>query len=629
MATKKRKGIRFIQIATVLLLLFLLFFSLLSCQASEPFSLSSAQPAPIQLTEPLIQSGKTVWKYLDDDKKADSLSSWTYTSYSDTNWKSAAGSFGAKQGELAELSGGYLPQNLLKQYLEDGSTSIPTYYFRTSFTLSDVSQVGSLKGKIVFDDAVIIYINGIRVYQDNTPEQGYSSNLHYGAAEAYGAPLSREFEIRDVSMLQNGENVVAVELHQAEASSTDIYFDFTSLEVSTESFSLPSETLSGLNPILTVGPDETSLAISWVSREKAEYQVWLMKDEDISPLGIPMQHRAYTPAYEKAVDSDLYTYSVTLKELSPGVQYAYCIVLNHAKTDYWPITTPNTSSDFRFLFAGDPQLISEDDKSWSDTLSYASTAFSDVAFLLSAGDQVDVADDPSLFQTFVEPSILRSLPLVVNQGNHEADSPFFDSYFPMPNQDEETGDYFFTYQDALMVSLNSNNTHYASHQAFLTHALEAYRNAKDEEPRWFIVTQHHSIYSAGPHGDGESMVSMRTALAPVFSQLDVDLVLMGHDHTYTRTFLMENDKPVYLSGSGQPYPSAKKEAGQVLYLTANSSTGSKFYDLQDTQPEFAAIVNQTNTPQLTCVDVTGNALQITTYEVETGNLIDRFTLYQQ
>ena len=51
---------------------------------------------------------------------------------------------------------------------------------------------------------------------------------------------------------------------------------------------------------------------------------------------------------------------------------------------------------------------------------------------------------------------------------------------------------------------------------------------------------HHSIYSSADHSDDLDILERRTALTPIFDNYDIDVVLMGHDHCYTRSFIMKN-----------------------------------------------------------------------------------------
>lgn len=53
---------------------------------------------------------------------------------------------------------------------------------------------------------------------------------------------------------------------------------------------------------------------------------------------------------------------------------------------------------------------------------------------------------------------------------------------------------------------------------------------------------HYSMFSAGPHSDEEKILNLRKVYNEAFSELDVDLVLSGHDHLYARTYLMKGMK---------------------------------------------------------------------------------------
>lgn len=57
---------------------------------------------------------------------------------------------------------------------------------------------------------------------------------------------------------------------------------------------------------------------------------------------------------------------------------------------------------------------------------------------------------------------------------------------------------------------------------------------ENTETKWNIVTMHHGPYTTGDHGavDSETVVEY---YAPVFSKYHVDLVIQGHDHTFSKT----------------------------------------------------------------------------------------------
>ena len=89
----------------------------------------------------------TTWRYLDDgtDPGAGltSLTDWTKPGFNDSSWKSAAGKFGSKNGTLGSISGCETPTVLIDLYADDGNTH-PTYFFRTTFTVDNLSSIGAL-----------------------------------------------------------------------------------------------------------------------------------------------------------------------------------------------------------------------------------------------------------------------------------------------------------------------------------------------------------------------------------------------------------------------------------------------------------------------------------------------------
>ena len=65
--------------------------------------------------------------------------------------------------------------------------------------------------------------------------------------------------------------------------------------------------------------------------------------------------------------------------------------------------------------------------------------------------------------------------------------------------------------------------------------------ASDPDAAWRVVTIHQDIYGTGlDHSDTDGMI-LRTQLTPIFDEYDIDVVLQGHDHTYSRSKLLYGD----------------------------------------------------------------------------------------
>lgn len=226
------------------------------------------------------------------------------------------------------------------------------------------------------------------------------------------------------------------------------------------------------------------------------------------------------------------------------------------------------------------------------------------------------------------------MPFQATIGNHDNQSDQFNSHFFTPNRSETHGyegidgraggDYWYTYNGVLYLNINTNarSTNEEDHAAFLREVVEE----QGADANWIVVVMHHSLYSAAFHSVEQDVKERRAALAPVFSELGIDLVLAGHDHIYTRSYLMDGTTPAGdLEAQEKSGVTLAAEEGQVLYVTGNSSSGSKFYGLDASSPE-AAIKDQSNQPQYTDVDVTPEAITLTTYQTMDRKVIDEVTL---
>lgn len=97
-----------------------------------------------------------------------------------------------------------------------------TYYFRAHFTLAGNPAGASLKISTVLDDGAVFYLNGQEIFRHGMP----------GGTVAYATPANRGIDnatfegpfIVPGSALVVGDNVLAVEVHQVNATSSDIVF---------------------------------------------------------------------------------------------------------------------------------------------------------------------------------------------------------------------------------------------------------------------------------------------------------------------------------------------------------------------------------------------------------------------
>ncbi len=83
----------------------------------------------------------------------------------------------------------------------------------------------SLRVSLLRDDGGIVYLNGTEIFRSNMPE-GAVDYLTFSSSVVGGGDETTYFDQQvDPSLLRDGANVLAVELHQVNATSTDLLFD--------------------------------------------------------------------------------------------------------------------------------------------------------------------------------------------------------------------------------------------------------------------------------------------------------------------------------------------------------------------------------------------------------------------
>lgn len=159
-----------------------------------------------------LLSRGSAWRYLDDG--TDQGTAWQAEAFNDSAWKSGKAHFGYNdQDEITTLNYGPDPNN---KYI--------TYYFRTPITVTNAAKCQSLLFRICYDDGAVVYLNGQKIETINFPDP---NNINY-LTTANSTPSETEFYeyAVDPSLLKEGQNVLAVEIHQMSPTSTDVSFDF-------------------------------------------------------------------------------------------------------------------------------------------------------------------------------------------------------------------------------------------------------------------------------------------------------------------------------------------------------------------------------------------------------------------
>jgi hypothetical protein len=169
---------------------------------------TNAAPAPTTL----IPFGAT-WRYFDNGVSQGTT--WIPGAFDDSGWASNPAKFGYNSGNTGFAT--------ILDYGGDAANKYRTYYFRKHFTVAAVAAFDSLLLEVLRDDGIAVYLNGQDFYRDNLPAgplvySDFATNCtdNGGIIQSATLPLTN---------LVAGTNVLAAEVHQSSAGSSDLVFD--------------------------------------------------------------------------------------------------------------------------------------------------------------------------------------------------------------------------------------------------------------------------------------------------------------------------------------------------------------------------------------------------------------------
>jgi hypothetical protein len=183
-------------------------------------------------------------------------------------------------------------------------------------------------------------------------------------------------------------------------------------------------------------------------------------------------------------------------------------------------------------------------------------AHPDAGAALQCGDLVNAGDSPEEWDAFlaaVGPA-LGGIPFMTAPGNHEVTAyakesghkpRYYLDVFELPENGPEGYKeeyYSFDYGSAHYVSLSSNYLDpaesYSDDEAEnAAIAAEIDRWIEDDlagtDKPWKIVMMHHPAFPLGGTG---TAAAMRARWIPLFERVGVDLLLVGHEHSFMRSW---------------------------------------------------------------------------------------------
>ncbi|MDR0542229.1 MAG: CotH kinase family protein [Dysgonamonadaceae bacterium] len=169
----------------------------------------------------------SVWKYWDGN--AEPSAAWKTAGYNDSSWKSGQAQLGyGNKGEVTTID-----------YGGDYNHKYTTAYFRQTVTINNLSVKHNFSIDASIDDGAVFYINGTEVYRYNMPDGAIGFNTEASGYGEDGKVFT--FDIPETVFVE-GTNLIAVEVHQKGAASSDLVFKL--------SLSCTEENSSGGNTVM-------------------------------------------------------------------------------------------------------------------------------------------------------------------------------------------------------------------------------------------------------------------------------------------------------------------------------------------------------------------------------------------
>ncbi|SUM81742.1 purple acid phosphatase family protein [Staphylococcus saprophyticus] len=384
--------------------------------------------------------------------------------------------------------------------------------------------------------------------------------------------------------------------------------------------------------IMTIGKDNTEKNLTWYHESEEQGYVEIAKANDRGDFSNARRIEGQTHQgsnTKRLVNKDIpnmnYT-QATLPNLEENKAYMYRFYNgeNGEKSAIRRFDT-NNNGETNFIAVADPQLgasgdLASDNEGWQNTVNQMAQLNQDPDFLMSLGDQVNLPWDEKAYSGFIEAKGMENFTVVPTLGNHDRANKAYSEHFNLPNlqnggKNFASSDFYFTHNDTLFVSLNSESLDFKGHEETLKRAIA---DTKDQNPKWIVGLTHRNPYSAGKHSDKLASKIRRDKFAPLMEKYNIDLVLGGHDHSYSRSHVMKGkDAQVQCDENGQA-PQTYTNPDGTIYVTLNSASGSKFYEL-DGEKDYAAKSIQDNQPAYTKVNITKDYIELLTYHVPQGN----------
>ena len=431
----------------------------------------------------------------------------------------------------------------------------------------------------------------IEVARSNMPGTPAIDDIYYdtlASSAIGGSEESTFFEFSvDGNLLQVGNNVVAVEIHQGRTSSSDISFDLQLDGAGTATL------LKG--PYLYNPGVNSEMTVLWQLNAMAACTIEWGQDTNYD------DGFAITSEY----GSD-HQHKYTITALIPGEKYFYRVVNGASEyTGSFHAAPPDNAENVRFLAYGDTRSNPSDHDSVAAEMINTYTDDPDYqTFALHRGDWVNDGDaetdwaDQFFPQTQLNlQEFIANVPINGCKGNHEGSGGLFYKYWPYPYVNNFY--WSFDYGPVHVVVLDQ----YVSYSQGSTQYNWLENDLAMTTKPWKIIVFHEPGWSAGGHANN---TVVQDDIQPLCETYGVDIVFAGHNHYYARADVNGiqhittggGGAPLTTPDLGYPYVVAAEDTRHFCGIEIQGET--LYLNVWDTQGRVIDALSLTNEPPPIC-----------------------------
>jgi len=239
---------------------------------------------------------------------------------------------------------------------------------------------------------------------------------------------------------------------------------------------------------------------------------------------------------------------------------AHVLDLDYGHTYYYRVGSPTSnvfspvgeqritdgSNGLSFIHLTDSQGYSYNDYiPWNNTIRLIDENFPKVDAMLFSGDLTQQNSNPSAninewgYALDGSKSYFMDHVFSPTSGNHDKADHMFVNHFNVDypsNQDTISG-FYYTYiiGDVQIFTLNTNEELTETSSLSRTQISWLENELQKSTAKWKFILLHKGLVSTGRHQHRPDINRVRDDLFPLISQYEVDLVLQGHEHVYSRS----------------------------------------------------------------------------------------------